>query len=100
MTAGARDDEADKQALRIGGDNAGNRFAEGNGTARAARFMGNPDAGIVLVSAERGAMRASPNGVYVYDEDGQHDVDLSVNNKPGQAGRQGELVEFKKAVDE
>ncbi len=101
MNAGARDDEADKQALRIGGENAGNRgFEEQNGNARAARFMGNPDAGIVLVSAEKGAMRASPHGVYVYDEDGQHDVDLSVNNKPGQAGRQGELVEFKKAVDE
>ena len=99
MNAGQRDDEADKQALRIGGENAGNRgFEDQNGSARPQRFMGNPDAGIVLVSAARGAMRASPHGVYVYDEDGQHDVDLSVNNKPGEAGRQGELVEFHKAI--
>src|SRR6185503_12422512 len=79
MNAGQRDDEADKQALRIGGENAGNQgFEDQNGNGRPPRFMGNPDAGIVLVSAERGAMRASPHGVYVYDEDGQHDVDLSV----------------------
>ena len=97
MTAGMRDDEADKQALRIGGENAGNQFAQPNDAARAVRFMGNPDAGIVLVSAERGALRTSPHGVYVYDEDGQHDVDLSVNNR-GVGGRQGELVEFQKAI--
>src|SRR4051794_5139761 len=96
MNAGARDDEADKQALRIGGENAGNQFTE---PSRAERYMGNPDAGIVLVSAERGAMRASPHGVFVYDEDGQHDVDLSVNNT-GPAGRRGELVEFHKSVVE
>ena len=34
-------------------------------------------------------MRASPNGVYVYDEKGQHDVDLSVNNT-GVGGRHRE----------
>jgi phthalate 4,5-cis-dihydrodiol dehydrogenase len=99
MTEGLRDDEADKQALRIGGENAGNQFGEGNGRARAERFMGNPDAGIVLVSAERGAMRASPHGIYVYDEDGQHDVDLSANST-GVGGRRGELVEFHKAVSD
>lgn len=98
MTAGMRDDEADKQALRIGGENAGNRFAQPNGT-QTPRFMGNPDAGVVLVSAERGALRSSPLGLYVYDEDGQHDVDLSVNNR-GVGGRQGELVEFHKAIAE
>jgi phthalate 4,5-cis-dihydrodiol dehydrogenase len=100
MNEGLRDDEADKQALRIGGENAGNQFGPTNGAARAPRYMGNPDAGIVLVSAERGALRASPNGVFVYDEDGQHDVDLSVNTKGPHAGRQGELVEFHKAIME
>ncbi len=100
MMAGLRDDEADKQALRIGGENAGNQFAQPNGAARAPRFMGNPDAGIVLVSTQFGALRASPHGVYVYDEDGQHDVDLSINNKGPHAGRQGELVEFHKAIVE
>jgi phthalate 4,5-cis-dihydrodiol dehydrogenase len=100
MTAGMRDDEADKQALRIGGENAGNQFERPGRTAPAApRFMGNPDAGIIMVSAERGALRASPHGVYVYDEDGQHDVDLSVNST-GVGGRQGELVEFRKAIME
>jgi len=99
MTAGLRDDEADKQALRIGGENAGNQFTQGNSAPRAPRYMGNPDAGIVLVSAERGALRSSPHGVYVYDDDGQHDVDVSANNT-GMAGRQGELVEFRKAIAE
>jgi phthalate 4,5-cis-dihydrodiol dehydrogenase len=98
MTEGMRDDEADKQALRIGGENAGNQFAP-NGEAHAPRYMGNPDAGIVLVSAERGALRSSPHGVFVYDEDGQHDVDLSIN-ATGNAGRRGELVEFHRAIEE
>jgi len=44
-------------------------------------------------------MRSSPNGVFVYDEDGTHDVDLSVNNA-GPGGRRGELIEFHKAVQE
>jgi predicted dehydrogenase len=100
MRSGLRDDEADKQALRIGGENAGNRFADPSAAARAPRYMGNPDAGVVLVSASDGALRASPQGVYVYDEDGTHEVDLSANNKGPHAGRQGELVEFHKAIVE
>jgi phthalate 4,5-cis-dihydrodiol dehydrogenase len=99
MNAGLRDDEADKQALRIGGENAGNQFARPDREAQAPRFMGNPDAGVVLVSADRGALRSSPHGVYVYDEDGQHDVDLSANNT-GMGARRGELVEFHKAISE
>lgn len=99
MSAGMRDDEADKQALRIGGENAGNQFRERDAGARGPRLMGNPDAGMILVSLERGAMRAGQHGVYVYDEDGQHDVDLSANNTGG-GGRQGELVEFRKAIVE
>lgn len=99
MNAGMRDDEADKQALRIGGENAGNQFGEGREGARAPRLQGNPDAGMILVSLERGAMRAGQHGVYVYDEDGQHDVDLSANHTGG-GGRQGELVEFRKAIME
>jgi phthalate 4,5-cis-dihydrodiol dehydrogenase len=98
MNEGARDDEADKQALRIGGENAGNQFAQRNGES-APRYQGNPDAGIIMVSAEKGAMRASPHGVFVYDEDGKHDVDLSAKST-GPGGRRGELVEFHKAVEE
>jgi phthalate 4,5-cis-dihydrodiol dehydrogenase len=98
MLSGMRDDEADKQALRIGGENAGNQFTERDAGASRPRVQGNPDAGIIIVSAERGAMRASPHGVFVYDEDGQHDIDLSVNNSPGLGGRQGELVEFSRAI--
>jgi phthalate 4,5-cis-dihydrodiol dehydrogenase len=97
MRSGLRDDEADKQALRIGGENAGNQFRP-NESDRP-RVMGNPDAGIVMVSAENGAVRSSPKGVYVYDDDGTHEVDLSINNK-GVGSRQGELVEFSKAVQE
>src|SRR5205085_615599 len=87
----------DKQALRIGGENAGNQFRQTENERP--RVMGNPDAGIVLVSAENGAVRSSPKGVYVYDDDGTHEVDLSVNNK-GVGSRQGELVEFHRAIQE
>jgi phthalate 4,5-cis-dihydrodiol dehydrogenase len=85
--------------LRIGGENAGNQFQDRDAGARGPRLQGNPDAGMILVSMERGAMRAGQQGVYVYDEDGQHDVDVSIN-RTGAGGRQGELVEFRKAIME
>ncbi|MPZ13902.1 MAG: hypothetical protein GEU73_05685 [Chloroflexi bacterium] len=97
MDTGMRDDEADKQALRIGGEHAGNQFQNRDAGGRGPRLQGNPDAGMILVSLERGAMRAGAHGVYVYDEDGQHDIDLSANATGG-SGRQGELVEFRKAI--
>ena len=47
------------------------------------------DPGLFILSFERGEVRQSPNGLYVYDDDGVRDVPLSV---PG--------VVYKSEVDE
>jgi phthalate 4,5-cis-dihydrodiol dehydrogenase len=97
MAAGARDEEADKQALRLGGATPqGERVRVHN----RGNWMWNPDAGIILVTTERGAMRYAPDGIYVYDDAGQHSVDLRANVIGAVRGRQGELREFYRSIVE
>jgi phthalate 4,5-cis-dihydrodiol dehydrogenase len=95
MKAGARDEEADKQAMRIGGEANERTFG-----VRTERRPWNPgDLGIVIVNTEHGAIRHSPYGVYVYDDDGLHDVDLTGGAATGGvAGRRGELEEFHETI--
>lgn len=95
MKAGSRDEEADKQAMRIGGEANARTFG-----IRPERRPWNPgDLGVVIVNTEHGAIRHSPFGVYVYDDDGQHDVELSEGSAAaGVAGRRGELEEFHEAI--
>ncbi|HEY3116199.1 MAG TPA: Gfo/Idh/MocA family oxidoreductase, partial [Chloroflexota bacterium] len=97
MAAGSRDEEAEKQGERIGGTPRGHGgWGDQQNTPRAERIMGNPDAGMLLVSTQFGAMRASPHGIYVYDDDGKHDVDLRAN--ASEAARRAELTDFHKSV--
>lgn len=91
LASGTRDEDADKLALRIGGE------------AEAATFrqefdddeVWKPnDLGIVIVSCERGELRQSPHGVYVYSDDGLEE--LKVNADP--LRRDQELEELYNAV--
>jgi phthalate 4,5-cis-dihydrodiol dehydrogenase len=99
MRAGARDEEADKQALRIGGEQESgrlvNRRPEGPPRAR-----WNFDVGFIMVSTENGFVRHSPTGLMIYDDDGEHEIDLRGNNALGGPSRQGELSEFYKTIVE
>lgn len=71
VRAGIRDEEADKQDLRIGGT------AESDVFRRSERRPWVPDdLGLVVVSCERGDMRHSQYGLYVYDDEGVHDIEL------------------------
>jgi phthalate 4,5-cis-dihydrodiol dehydrogenase len=95
MRSGNRDEEADKQAMRIGGEANERTF----GIRPERRAWTPADLGIVIVSTENGALRHSPYGVYVYDDDGQHEVHLGEGPAAGGvAGRRGELEEFYQAV--
>lgn len=95
MKTGTRNDEADKQAMRIGGE--ANERTFGIRTER--RPWTPQDLGIVIVNTEHGAIRHSPYGVYVYDDDGCHDVELNVGPATaGVAGRRGELEEFHEGI--
>ncbi|MEK7215340.1 MAG: Gfo/Idh/MocA family oxidoreductase, partial [Chloroflexota bacterium] len=93
MQQGRRDEESDKQALRIGG----------SGETRAFRAEGPKpwrpeDLGMVIASCDRGDIRHSQYGLYVYDDTGQHDVDLGGRRENAVAQRRAELEEFYNAV--
>jgi len=86
---GTRDEALEKQEMRIGG------------SRRAERSYGNEpdwqpgDPGIVIVSCSRGDMRHSRRGLYVYDDDGTHEIDLERGNLEQ---RREELLELYRAV--
>jgi phthalate 4,5-cis-dihydrodiol dehydrogenase len=56
------------------------------------------DLGLLIVSCERGDIRHSKYGLYVYDDDGLHDIDLTPDRNLGPSGRRGELEEFYEGV--
>jgi phthalate 4,5-cis-dihydrodiol dehydrogenase len=89
MEAGTRDETADKQDLRIGGHAEEEVFR---------RNVPQPwvpeDLGLVIVSCERGDIRHSKEGLYVYDDDGLHDIDLSPGRMMGVGQRRAELEEL------
>jgi phthalate 4,5-cis-dihydrodiol dehydrogenase len=52
------------------------------------------DAGLVVASCERGEIRQSPGGLYVYDDDGRHDEPLLA----GESFRANEVAELVDAI--
>jgi phthalate 4,5-cis-dihydrodiol dehydrogenase len=71
MRSGTRDEEQEKQGMRIGGERRPARRGED------ARPQWTPqDPGIIIVSCERGDMRHSRYGLNIYDDDGLHEIDL------------------------
>jgi phthalate 4,5-cis-dihydrodiol dehydrogenase len=91
MKSGARDENADKQDLRIGGEAEEAVFRN-----RVARPWVPEDLGLVIVSCERGDIRHSKWGLYVYDDEGVHEIDLRADI--GVSGRGAELEELYDAV--
>jgi phthalate 4,5-cis-dihydrodiol dehydrogenase len=69
-------DAAAKEQTRIGGaqtlEEQDERFAALRGGALNPGFQ--PDLGIVIVSCENGDIRQSPNGLWIYDDDGRREV--------------------------
>ena len=87
---GTRDENTDKDAMRIGGAQEGALFRR-RGERRA--WVPN-DLGILIVSCERGDIRQSQYGVYVYNDDGIRDVPLPEQG----SSRRAELEELYNAV--
>lgn len=85
-------EQAQKEAARFGGGRE-NEPAGGGGMARTG-FQA--DAGIVIVSCERGDVRQSAGGLLVYDDDGMHDEPVAgVHDE-----RMAELDEMWEAIQE
>jgi hypothetical protein len=75
---------------------AGNPYGHGEGSGpdpSAPRRM--PFFGLTMVTCERGVMRQSPDGLYVYTKDGRREIPL-----PQQLGRSAELIELCDAIAE
>jgi len=92
MREGRRPEASDKQELRIGGRRENEAF-------RVERKAWVPlDLGLVVVSCERGDIRHSADGLYVYDDDGMHEVVLGNARLSVSVERRGELDELYNAV--
>jgi phthalate 4,5-cis-dihydrodiol dehydrogenase len=88
---GSRNEDADKQDFRIGG------AAEVHAPDAPQRTVWLPTGlGIAVVSCERGDLRHSANGVWVYSDEGRREIPLE--DAPGVVGRRTELLELYDAV--
>jgi phthalate 4,5-cis-dihydrodiol dehydrogenase len=86
----AADEAAIREAVRFGG--ARDRRAALAADAAAGRHQ--PFFGLTLVSCQRGDLRQSPDGLYVYGDDGKQEIDLA-----GEPSEQEALIEeFYEAV--
>ena len=56
------------------------------------------DLGIVVVSCERGDMRHSQHGIFVYDDEGLQDIELTPDRAMGRRQRRAELEELYDSV--
>jgi phthalate 4,5-cis-dihydrodiol dehydrogenase len=90
LRSGTRKETDDKQALRIGG--AQERIVVQR--MEGGRAWLPTDLGVVIVSCERGDIRHSQHGVWVYDDNGLRDVPIN----EGARGRRAELTELYDAV--
>jgi phthalate 4,5-cis-dihydrodiol dehydrogenase len=89
MQRGQRDEEKDKDEIRIGGAKERETFRPDNPDAWVPE-----DLGVVIVSCERGDLRHSPKGLFVYSDDGKREIDLTLDRPMGPAARRAELEEL------
>jgi len=93
MQQGTRNETQDKQDLRIGGAAEEATFREPE------REPWVPeDMGLLIVSCDRGDIRHSKYGLYVYDDEGMHDIDLTPDRVMGIGQRRAELEEIYEGV--
>lgn len=81
-----------KEARRFGGE--GHEAIEQAGFGGGNRSGYQGDAGLVIVSCERGDIRQSYGGIYVYDDEGMHDEP----SEGATGGRRTELEEMHEAI--
>lgn len=87
LREGTRDETADKQDMRIGGQAEGRLFR----SERPSDWV-PADLGMVVVSCERGDIRHSKQGIWIYGDEGRREIDLSGDQ--GVRGRRAELEEL------
>jgi phthalate 4,5-cis-dihydrodiol dehydrogenase len=88
---GTRDENADKDDMRIGGANEQEVLSRGI----PGRVWLPNDLGILVATCERADIRQSQHGLYVHSDEGTKDVPLVGGGGPS---RRGELMELYNAV--
>jgi len=91
MRAGTRDEQGDKQEFRIGGSRDPNTSP--SGTAAGPKPWTPSDLGMVVVTCDRGDIRNSRDGLYIYGDDGPMEIPLPASGGGPQEHR-GELEEL------
>ena len=92
MREGTRKEDEEKLSMRIGGEAERRLFR----TERTGPRQWKPnDLGIVIVSCERGELRESPHGIYIYDDDGMRELKLDADSQ----NRSAELQEMYNAIN-
>jgi phthalate 4,5-cis-dihydrodiol dehydrogenase len=93
LRAGARDEDSEKQSIRIGGEREKSYFDEG-----ASAPWTPEDMGLAIASLDRADLRQSPFGIYVHSDAGKQDVKLIGENEGGMVQRRAELEELYNAI--
>jgi phthalate 4,5-cis-dihydrodiol dehydrogenase len=75
IASGTRKEDEEKLALRIGGEAESRIFR----SERREEVWKPNDLGIVIVSCERGEIRQSPRGIYVYSDEGVKELLVDAN---------------------
>jgi phthalate 4,5-cis-dihydrodiol dehydrogenase len=91
LLEGTRNENADKDEMRIGGANEREVLSRGI----PGRVWLPNDLGILVASCERADIRQSQHGLFVHSDDGTKDVPLAGGGGPS---RRGELIELYNAV--
>ncbi len=94
MRAGTRNEAQDKQDLRIGGAAEEATFRQ----REEVKPWVPEDMGLLIVSCDRGDIRHSKFGLYVYDDEGLKDIDLTPDRVMGVGQRRAELEEIYNGV--
>ena len=98
MAAGTRDEENDKQDIRIGGAREVEIFKrEGDNRDVGGEEWKPAEPGFIVVSCERGNITRTGYGIMIWDDKGHHEIDLK---PPGgwAMNRRAELQELYDAV--
>jgi phthalate 4,5-cis-dihydrodiol dehydrogenase len=96
IRGGTRDEESEKQSFRIGGDRDPNARPR---TENAAPKPWDPaDLGMTVVTCERGDIRNSKHGLYLYADNGRFEIPLTGQWGLGMQEHRAELEELYGAV--
>ncbi len=91
LRSGTRDEQGEKQQIRIGGAREQDYFSSGENEP-----WFPEDMGFLIASLDRADLRQSKFGVFVHDDTGKHDVE--VDHATGRGQRRAELEELYESI--